>query len=475
MAGTLTNNPMLILLLPYLSGLLLGPAAPVFWALWAAARTTFFSSLTPAISSRAVAAILAAAAGVLLRSPAEPVPAGGPRLMILEGTITEGPWPSRCFRGTFLLELRLCEHSAFACARGSLAVVAEGYPDSALEPGARVRFPGEITLRHGEIRIRTRGRLITLINRAPLLSLPRFLYRIRRSLKACLDRSLPQRTAPVCASVLLGIPGAVGFGTKDLFRQTGTVHLLAISGLHVGVVILALSRILSLFTAPGWRRESCQIGALAVLCLLTGGRTPVVRASIAGALHILSTRCGRASSSTAFLANAAFFILLFDPAACRAVSFQLSFAGYAAILLCLKRIPAERKTRLPLRFGKVVQAATISLAAWCGTAPLAARYFGRIVPFAPLVNIAAIPLFSVTLCAALVHLLIALPFPGAAEKTAVVVDLLFRALFQLLEWAAALLPGPVETGQPPVAVLFIFYGIAAAGLFAPAPRRKKGG
>ena len=469
MARILDRQPILLLLVPYVSSLILGPPALLLWAGGAALWFSLEHEFRPSAATGALVALLTCAAGIFAQ-PETGETRACPRLILFRGEVVDGPWPDRICPGTLQMWVVPIENGSKIERAPVLVVVIKGVPARAIKPGSRVVFPCEAVLGRQGLRLRTHTALIEAAEPSRDASLARGIYTLRREMKSCLQRSLSQEPASFCTSILLGIPRSVGRETRDLFKRTGTMHLLSISGLHVGIILIMLTRFLSLLNL-GWATSTAvQIGALAGLCLITGGRVPVLRAALTGGCFIASNYLGRATRSSVFLFDAAFVILLLDPGACREISFQLSFAGYGSILLFLQRVPLE-SLPVPVGVRRVAQTAGISCAAWCGTAPLAAFYFGTIVPFAPLVNCVAVPLFGLLLWAGLLHLLIALPFPILAIVTGVIVEWLHSALMILLEWCAALLPAPIASPPLHCSILALWYALLAAALILPAPNR----
>lgn len=461
MNGILIRYPIVLFLVPFVSAFFLG--FPVFIVCTAAAaiKTALDRDLDPRSATRFLVVVLMSAGGCFL-APTRPLPAP-PRLIVVDGVITDGPWRSRSRPGLFLMQVKTDSQRSGGNSARTLRIECMGKSCFELVPGMRISFPAETAVSSGWIRIRTHAPLIRPGGTTFLAPLRALVHDVRQRLRQVLDRTLSPGTAGVAVSILLGIPESVSRETKESFRNTGTLHLLAISGLHVGIVLFSLSRLLSLLAIPERIRLPLQISALITLCLVAGSRIPVLRASLVGGLFLLGTAVGRATDSTAFLFTALFIILLFDPAAPWDISFQLSFAGYGSILAYLKMTVFK-----PGRSGKVLQAAGLSFSAWLGTAPLAAWHFEQIVPLAPLVNLAAIPLFGVVLTSGLVHLLLASLAPWLSGGSAWITELLLETLLHGLDRLADILPSPLAVPRPSVFFLFFFYGTIALLLLAPA-------
>ena len=120
------------------------------------------------------------------------------------------------------------------------------------------------------------------------------IYRWRRELSNGLDQALPEPQASLGQALLLGLRGRLPDENVEEFRSTGTSHMLAISGLHVGVVLA-----MSLWSGAwmiGRRRQVyllLPLGTIWLYALLTGFSSPVERAAIMGTVFLLGLALGR--------------------------------------------------------------------------------------------------------------------------------------------------------------------------------------
>ncbi|MEM8557027.1 MAG: ComEC/Rec2 family competence protein, partial [Bacteroidota bacterium] len=213
------------------------------------------------------------------------------------------------------------------------------------------------------------------------------------------------------AALLLADRSALDQDVQDTFRQTGLMHLLAVSGLHVLLVGLALFHLLKplllrVGVAWRWMEVSRAIVTLAVLAgyvLLTGAPTSVVRAFVMATLFIGGGMLQRQTDALNTLGLAAVVLLLMRPAALFDVGFQLSFSAVAGLVLLTPL--AERWTPKrwwqPSRWRWALQSTAATLAATLATAPVLAFHFGA-VPLAGIVlNLVAIHVTAVVLLAGL--------------------------------------------------------------------------
>jgi|GEM_PF-3408064 len=472
MTEILRRYPILLLLVPYLSGLYLGPGVLLLWSAGAALRLRAFSERFPRQAAWASVMILMAGVGALLR-PAPLAIRAQDRLVQVTGRVTDGPWPAALGGGSiFTLEIR-GRNPAPSPPRQRAYVITRGAPMEGLEPGTLVSFPARSVVdASGRCLLRTHTALIQIVSLAPSRSPARLVYRCRRNLGATLRRSLSRTVAGFYSSILLGIPGSADRELKELFQETGTRHLLAISGLHVGFVLLALASLLSLVLEPGWCKGAFLAIVLVMLCFLTGARTPVIRAVLTGMLFVISSSAGRAVSPVAILLAAGTTILILEPRGLEEISFQLSFAGYGSILLFLEWESAltKRLGRWPRR---LVRTAGVSCAAWCGTAPLTVFHFGHTVVAAPCINLLVMPLFGMLLCLGYLHLMLCLILHPAARRISPLVETATQLFFRYLDILADIFAGPSPLPQPSACSVSLFYMALFAALILPRPSRSR--
>lgn len=237
--------------------------------------------------------------------------------------------------------------------------------------------------------------------------------KIRQHLLARIDALLPSEEAGLAHGLLFGEKGMMSAQIEDTFRRAGLMHLLAVSGLHLGVFLAALWFVLRLF---GLRpRITYPIVGIAVLLILwiVGPRVSLVRAALLFAFLALGSvlaDCGlilrRWVSSYSGLAAAGLVILAIRPTALWDVGFQLSFAATGAILFLFDpRFHVQQRLRAlaersPLPTALVSYPLSIiaaSAAAQAGTSPFLAYHFQALYPFSLIASLIAIPLATIAL------------------------------------------------------------------------------
>ncbi len=251
------------------------------------------------------------------------------------------------------------------------------------------------------------------------------IYDVRRKLSQGIERALPEPQAALAQALLLGQPAALPKDVTEDFRSTGTSHLLAISGLHVGILLALALGMGAWLLGRRWQLYLLLPLASVWLYALVSGLSPSVeRAAIMGTLYLAALLLGRPRSVVIALAVAAGVMAGVEPQVLTQVSFQLSFAAVAGIgLLGASRfqlwdslsgisIAEGGWWRVPLR--AVTFALLVSVAATVATLPLVAFNFQRIPTLGILATVLALPALPPLLVTSALAALVALinPLPG---------------------------------------------------------------
>ena len=187
--------------------------------------------------------------------------------------------------------------------------------------------------------------------------------------------SLNPETKIFVAVTLLGDTSDLPNDTRERFSSAGLGHILALSGLHVGIIALIIAIALWPLHASG-HRATLSVITIALLwgyAALTGFSPSVTRAVIMASIYLLARALQRNSSAFNSLAAAAVIILLFDPQALFTAGFQLSFCAVAAIIMFAERFnPISRRRRIPYALASYI---SVSLCAIIGTSIPACIHF----------------------------------------------------------------------------------------------------
>ncbi|MFW6151110.1 MAG: ComEC/Rec2 family competence protein [Chloroflexota bacterium] len=231
------------------------------------------------------------------------------------------------------------------------------------------------------------------------------LYDIRASLSASLARSLPEPEASLAQGMLLGMRSTIPDSVMTAFSHTGTAHLLAISGLHIGIVIAAvLGAAIALFGRRHGIYAWLALCAVWGYALLTGMRPPVVRGAIMASMLLLALVAGRQRSIITPLAFAAAVMVAINPHILWDISFQLSFCAMMGLGFVYPRLkglcdssPDQDADERPASYWALIavrDTGLVTLAATIAVWPLIAYHF-HIVPLvgipASMLSLPALP------------------------------------------------------------------------------------
>ena len=260
--------------------------------------------------------------------------------------------------------------------------------------------------------------------------------RYRQSLSAQYFSHLGTEEAAIAAAMSLGDKRSLDAAQRQSFSATGVSHVLALSGLHLGILFSLYSLLFVNRLRSRRGRVFASLVGVALLwgfALLVGFPLSLVRATVMFTLWQLSVVLYSERSSLNNLALAALLILLFSPASLFDIGFQLSFTSVFFILLLTPHIPRPRWLRRSRLLALVYGWLTVSIVAQIGTGPLVAYYFHTIPLVGLLGNLLAIPLAYVILGLALVFFLI----PGFQGLTATLLGWCIRCLTGAVGWMSA--------------------------------------
>lgn len=264
------------------------------------------------------------------------------------------------------------------------------------------------------------------------------------------------------------------------FMRSGTMHVFAISGLHIALIAGILVALLRVMQAP---RGACGLVVLPLLWFytaVTGWQASAVRSTVMMTIIIAGWALRRPSDLLNSLAAAALVILLWEPRQLRQASFQLSF--FVVLSLALFTPPIEKLLRRWLQRDPLLPAGAeprwrrwlatplywlangfaTSLAAWLGSIPLIAHYFHLFTPVSLLANVLVVPLSGCALSASLASLFAGAWWPGLAGVFNHSAWLWMLWMARLSEWAALLPGGWWHVRGPSPVFLALYYGALLA-------------
>lgn len=317
---------------------------------------------------------------------------------------------------------------------------------------------------------------VELVERGTERGVARALASLRQQVLARVSAAVPGPEGAVAGALLTGARAAIPRDDLAAMRDAGLAHLLAVSGLHVGIVggvVFGFVRLLLALSGAALHMHAKKLAAVAgilaafLYMLLTGSQVPMQRAVAMAALFALAVLLDRQGVGLRALALAAIVVLAFQPEALLGPSFQMSFAAVLALIAAyeagrpwLTRVRAARGWPARLGAGLLLLCFT-SLIASAATTPFAAWHFQRVQLFGIAANAVAVPLTAVAVMPLGLIGLVLMPF--GLEAIALVpmgwaVDVILSAAHVVAAWPGA---APLVPAAPAWGILAASAGILA--------------
>ena len=230
-------------------------------------------------------------------------------------------------------------------------------------------------------------------------------HMIRNNLATKLQQVIPDSTTyKLLAALCLGCRQEITSDTKELFQNTGTIHILAISGLHIGAIFAFFLCLLRLLHFKSRKSRLILIPLILFVACITGLSPSACRAATILSFITIGEVFKQETIPLNAIAAAAFFSLLINPELLYSVSFQMSYAAYTGIILIY---PLMRIKKMHKFFRPLYTLLCISFSAQVMTLPIMAYYFHSISLNSIFINLIAVPAASFLLYGGI--LLLALP------------------------------------------------------------------
>ncbi len=300
-----------------------------------------------------------------------------------------------------------------------------------------------------------------------------------------------EEAGPLAAALVLGRRQAVDPETRDRLVETGTAHLLSVSGLHLGMVAGVVAMALVLLGWPrGW-----QVTAVVAVCVfyaaLTGARPPVLRASMLVGAVLVGSWAGKQTSSLNSLGLAAVALLVLDPQNLLQTGTQLSFVAVVVLVLAGRRVMESIREDDPLetllqstrpwivragvrQWRRAVRFTLVSFWVWAATAPLVWQAFGIVAPVSVLANLLMIAPLTVALVGGLFTAAVGMFGGPLAIPFGWICLAALETMRGVVELCGEIPLGHFWLPPPPFWWVVAFYAVAVAGALVPAGDPSRG-
>ena len=311
------------------------------------------------------------------------------------------------------------------------------------------RFPGghiyQIHLQESDIEILKSGR-----NGSPVKWGRAWRNSIVVRLEAGME-GLPLQEA-VLKALVLGYRKEMPVEIMNVFRRTGTLHIYAISGLHVGIVGFLLVLVFKTLGIPQDKFGLLLIPLLAFYVISTGLKSSAIRALLMASVFMLAPWFRRKPDIPSSVSIAAVLLLIFQPFEILSVGFIYSFTVVAFIVMVFAYTP-KGWVKGPWVKVYLVSLVVTSIAASLASIPLTALYFGMFSPIALIGNLIVVPLtFCIVLCGWL-SILLPLLSQTFNQAAAVFIDLLVGGV----QWIDRIPGSSFFVEPPPLSAVLLWY------------------
>ena len=213
--------------------------------------------------------------------------------------------------------------------------------------------------------------------------------KLRGELAELMERRLsPSMVSAVSQTLLLGYRARMPRRARDAFRRGGVTHLLAVSGMHVGMVALIALLLLRGVLGRGWASTATAVVIVASYAVLTGLRPSAVRASVMAIAALVWLQAVGGSPGLLWLWGAAGVVVLAaDPAAVHDAGAQMSFGAVLALILAGRTFDLR-----PPPLAWMANGIYAGLVVTVALAPIVTACYGEVRPLGPLLTVLSLPL-----------------------------------------------------------------------------------
>ncbi len=274
-----------------------------------------------------------------------------------------------------------------------------------------------------------------------------------------IDNIFEPDVAPLVRAMLTGDKSEIDDNTALAFKDSGMAHVLAVSGLHAGILIAAVYALFSLLRFGRKQKTAAALLFIAAYAFATGLTTSIVRASIMAAVIIIGRYSGRRTDALNSLSLAFIISLLINPLDLFSAGFMLSFGAVFGLLTVSWQLERILKTKLPQTLAKSVSA---SIGATVGTLPITASVFNRISVVGAIANVLILPLCSLAIVLSFGTVVLGLIIGNTAQYFGYVAAFVIRLLSGAISAVGVLPFAAINVATPAwyaVICCFIIYFI----------------
>ncbi|MFL0490684.1 MULTISPECIES: DNA internalization-related competence protein ComEC/Rec2 [Bacillus] len=282
------------------------------------------------------------------------------------------------------------------------------------------------------------------------LSLMQWILLLRQQAISGVNEMFPEQSGAFMNALLFGDRQQMAFEVEEQYQQFGLVHLLAISGSHIVLLMVIVYFVL---LRSGVTREIatvCLIVCIPLYMILAGASPSVIRASITGVLLLIASMCSIRISSLDALSVTAICMLIYDPYLVFNIGFQFSFVGSFALLLSAPLLLGSSN-------GVIRNSIYISIISQLVSTPILLYHFGYFSPYSILLNLLYVPFLSIIVLPCSIIILICMPIiPFFAKGLANVLSIGLNISNDFLSYCESLPFTRLVFGQTPILLVAVY-------------------
>ncbi len=284
-----------------------------------------------------------------------------------------------------------------------------------------------------------------------------FSLKIRNNIENKIDEYFIAPYSSILKSMIVGDKAALDKDTKNDFVNSGLIHILVISGLHIG---FCAAIFLFVFKILGFKLKYVYLLTIPTLffyTLMTGANPPAVRASIMASCVLISFMLDREPLIYNALALSALIILIINPQSLFTASFQLSFFATFGIVYLYPKFKFAFGFIKNKFLASAWDVCCVTLSAQFALIPILIYYFGKISVVSFLLNLIIVPLVPVIITLSLVFYVASFLSSYAAFATAFILTYVLKFILYLISFSAKISFAVVYTAVPGLAAMIFYY------------------
>jgi competence protein ComEC len=283
---------------------------------------------------------------------------------------------------------------------------------------------------------------------------------VRNKIITILNNTVPPPTVDVLKALILGERQDIDRPIMESFQKSGVIHVLAISGLHVGFILLIFLMIFSILNLRYRLKIILTLVFLFIFVVLVDFKVPVLRASIMATIYFLAELTERRGNSMNIIGLAGLLILAFDPKQLFQAGFQFSFVAVGSILYGYPRLskllPRPGQYQWASVFNKFIgHPFIVSFAAVLGTTPLTWCYYGTFQLGALFINLLIIPAIGLLLITAFILIVIGALGFGFVDGLGILLHKFFMGILTVIQFFSSLPMVQIDLPNPPFITILI--------------------